>query len=92
MELKDEIKVTDKMGFVYTVTVKHWPVTGISIAYHDDRRIAQREYGRMLPPTSDNDREWEQWQERFREWADASISDLILDCVSHFNRALAEKI
>ncbi len=88
MEIKDEIKITDKLGFVYNVIIKHHPSKGMSIAFYDDMRIAHREYGRMMPPFGDDDREWEQWEERFREWADASITDLQYACTEHFNKAL----
>lgn len=83
--IKDEIKITDKHGFIYHVTIKHHPSIGVSLAYYDDRIIARREYGRMTPPMSDNDKEWEEWEERFREWADASITDLQIECKQYFD-------
>lgn len=85
LEIKDDITVRDKDGFVYNVTIKHHPATGVSIAYYNDARIASREYGRMLPPTSDDDKEWEEWEERFREWADGSITDLRIECKQYFD-------
>lgn len=85
MEIKDTVKIYDKWNFIYNVIIKHYPVTGISIAYYDDQIIASRQYGRMLPPISDNDREWEEWEERFIEWAEAAILDLQYDCTQHFN-------
>ncbi len=86
MEIKDEIKIIGKGGFVYYVTIKHYPLIGLSIAYLKDLRIASREYGRMLPPMSDDDKEWEEWEERFKGLGDAAISDLQLDCQEYFNR------
>jgi len=89
MELKDQIKVTDKMGFIYNVSITHLPGIGISIAYHNGTPIARREYGRMLPPMSDDDREWEEWEMRFREWADGPLVDLEHECKLYFDLALA---
>lgn len=86
MELVDNITITDKHGFIKKIVVKHNPTIGISIAYHDDNRIASREYGIMHPPMSDDDREWEQWEERFRERCDGIISDLNLECKMYFNQ------
>lgn len=85
-EIKADIKITDKHGFHYTVVVKHHPSVGVSIAYYDDRRIASREYNRMLPPIGDNDSEWEAYHERLNEWTDAAISDLSHACKNYFDQ------
>lgn len=85
-ELRDEIKVTDKRGFIYNVLIIHHPAAGISIAYYNGSPIARREYGRSLPPQSDDDREWEEWETRFREWIDGPLIDLEHDCKIHFDR------
>lgn len=82
-----ELKVTDKHGFVYRVDVKHWPETGISIAYYKGERIASSEYGRAgYPPIGDNDAEWEEWDELQAEWIDAATVDILAGCQEHFNR------
>lgn len=85
MEIKEEIKINDNLGFIYNITIKHHPVAGVSIAYYNDMRIASREYGRMMPPIGDNDKEWEEWEERFGEWTDAAISDLQIECKKYFD-------
>jgi len=86
MEYKDELKVEDKHGFIYEVVIKHFPQIGISTAYYNDDIIAQREYGRMLPPIGDDDREWEMFDERMEEWSADAITDLEPECKSYFNR------
>ncbi len=85
MEIKDEIQIIDSHGFRHLVVINHHPELGLSIAWHDRKRIASREYGRMMPPTSDTDKEWEEWEERFREFADGIISDLQLSCREYIN-------
>ena len=64
---KDDITIIDERGFHHTVTVKHHPDVGVSIAYYRELRISQREYGRHLPPRSDDDQEWEEYQMKFYE-------------------------
>lgn len=84
--LKADIVVEDSRGFRYTVQIEHTPQHGFSTAYYHGRIIAQCSYGRMLQPQSDDDREWEQWEESFQEWAGAAISDLTGFCKEHFDR------
>lgn len=89
MELIDKLKITDRLGFIHTAVIKHFPVIGLSIAYTErDERIASREYGRMIPPAGDDDREWEEWDGRFREWVDGAIADLTNECKSYFDKKL----
>lgn len=89
-QLKREIKITDKHGFHYNVIVKHDPNIGVSIAYHDDIRIASREYGRCCRPpvNSDDDQEWEEYEQRLHEFADEIESDLNSACTDYFNKQL----
>lgn len=88
MEFKDIITITDKLGFIYRVVIKHSPQFGFSTAFYEDDIIAQAEYGRMYPPTSDNDKEWEEFEEHFLEWSGAAITDLELMCKEYFNKKL----
>lgn len=87
--LQDFVTITDTYGFVHRVSFSHYPTIGLTIAYIGDVRIASREYGKMSQPTSDDDGEWEEWEERFREWTDEIISDLKLECELYFNRVTA---
>jgi len=85
-QLKRSIKITNNAGFYYQVVVEHSPNIGVSIAFHDDLRIASREYGRCCrPPTSDDDRDWEEYEEKLHELADEIETDLMTVCESHFN-------
>lgn len=84
-QLERKLKVYDRLGFHYEVTVKHDPWIGISIAYYDDDIIASREYGRSLcPPQSDDDREWEDYEQRLHELADEIETDLGPMCKEYF--------
>lgn len=62
----DELKIIDGHGFVYRVDVEHHPELGISFAVYKGSRVARFEYGRWLLPRTDDDREWEEFEERFR--------------------------
>ena len=83
---EEEIKIYDQKGFYYYVKVKHWPQLGVTSAHYDDRIIASREYGRILEPIDDDDRDWERYEELYAEWRDAAISDLTHECENHFNQ------
>lgn len=84
----DKITITDKKGFTWPVHIEHHPNLGVSIAFYDGSRITSREYGKMHSPAGDDDREWEEWEERFREWADAAIEDLKLACKEYFDKPM----
>lgn len=85
MELKNTIKVTDKHGFIYEVEVTHTPHHGFSTARYRGSIIASRSYGRMLPPQTDDDAEWEEWQTHFYEWVDGPDALLGIDCKTYFD-------
>lgn len=81
----EKIKVTDKHGFHYEVTLQHQPHHGFSSAVYGGSIIAQVELGRILSPTSDNDHEWEQYEERLSEWTDEIKVNIIPKCEEYFN-------
>lgn len=81
-QLKRQLKVYD-----FEVTVKHYPWIGVSIAYYNDEQIASREYGRSLcPPYSDDDKEWEVYEQKLHELADEIETDLEPMCKEYFIR------
>lgn len=84
---KDIVTVVCKHGFVYQVDVEHSPELGISIAYYKCQPISHFQYGRWLLPRSDDDREWEEFQERFFEGPGGdSLAHFELDCKPYFNK------
>lgn len=82
---KETIKILDKYGFVYEILIEHSPHFGFSTAYFNETIIGQVQLGRILQPTSDDDREWELYEERFSEWSDEIKSNLIPMCKAFFN-------
>lgn len=86
---KEDIKITDRMGFIYSVRIEHTPHHGFSTAYYEGRIIGQCELGRILEPFSDDDREWEMYEELFGEWRDSINSNLTLECKQYFNNQLS---
>ena len=81
----EEIKVVDKLGFIYRVNVIHNPDVGLSRAYYNEERIADRNSYAIREPFSDSDHDWEMYHERFSEWRDAAISDLQYSCKNYFD-------
>ena len=63
----DTLKVCDSKEFYYEVNVGHHSEVGVSIAYYKGLRISKFEYGRYIMPIGDDDHEWEEYEERFRE-------------------------
>lgn len=84
---KETVQIQDEKGFQYEVQIEHTPHFGFSTAYYYGAIIGQVELGRMLllEPQSDDDREWEQYEERFSEWMDDVKSNLIPIAQSYFN-------
>lgn len=85
---KETIKVEDRMGFIHSVLLEHNPHHGFTTAYDGTRIIAQCELGRILEPMSDDDREWELYEELFGEWSDSIKHNITIECIEHFNREL----
>lgn len=81
----DKVIIEDKRGFQYEVEVSHYPHHGFSSAKYRHAIIATRDYGKMHEPMSDNDHEWEMYEERLDEWAADAITDLTPMCQEHFN-------
>ncbi|SUJ18973.1 Uncharacterised protein [Sphingobacterium spiritivorum] len=83
----EKITISDRFDFRYEVTIEHKPHFGFSTALYDDEIIGQVELGRINEPMGDDDREWEQYQERFSEWTDEIKTNMIPICKSHFNKS-----
>lgn len=83
---KETIKVADSKDFVYEVDLEHSPHLGFTTAYYRGSIIGQCELGRILQPQSDDDREWEEYQERFAEWRDEILTNLKPTCKSYFDK------
>lgn len=91
IEDKEIITVHDRLGFHYEVTIDHSPQFGFSTAYYQGRIIGQVEFGgRLYKPMSDDDREWEEYQERYAEWRDEIKTQMHYVCAEHFNRELQQ--
>lgn len=83
---KESIKVYDNRQFVYEVTLEYKPHFGFSTAFYDGQIIADVELYRITQPMSDDDREWEMYEERFAEWTDEIKVNIIPKCENHFNQ------
>ena len=80
-QFKDSIKIIDNHGFYHEVRAEHHPELGLSIAYYRELRISQFQYGRFLLPNRDDDREWEEFQEKFYESVGSeALSFFELEC------------
>jgi len=84
--MREIINVTDKYGFIHHVNVNHSPAVGISIAYYDGNMIASVEYGNLHEPATDNDGEWERYEEELQAWKETAETNLIPKCEEYFNR------
>ena len=84
--MTETLKVYDDHGFYYEVTLDHKPHYGFSNALYQDQIIGQVELGRMYAPYfGDDDREWEQYEERLEEWKDEIKVNMKPLCEKYFN-------
>lgn len=83
---EETIKVPDVKGFVYEVLLRHSPHLGFSTAYYSQNIISQVELNKIHEPTSDNDAEWERYNELFSEWRDEAILNLTKGSQTYFNQ------
>lgn len=79
------VKVEDTMGFVYEVQVQHAHEFGFSTAFYKGRPIAQVVEYKITPPIGDDDREWEEHEERVSEFMDAADSDIMPALKEYFD-------
>jgi len=82
---KRKIRVRDSKGFHYEVTVDHAPHLGFSTAYYMGRVIAQVDEGKLSKPYSDDDREWEKYEESLVTYMEKAEIDIIPGCVKYFD-------
>lgn len=82
---KKDIVVSDRRDFRYEVEIKFFQHQGFAMAYYKGQPIADVTYSKLLPPASDNDAEWESYEERLMEWQSDAEIDLIPKCKEHFN-------
>lgn len=78
--------VQDSKGFVYEINIIHKPENGHSYAEHKGEQVAKMNYGQYILPQGDDDKEWEEFEERFYEGFGAEIEDrLVYDAKQHFD-------
>lgn len=82
---QEDVKVEDNRGFHYTVTLEHYPHHGYSMAKYEGRFIAQVDLYKIHEPQSDDDREWEYYEERFAEWRDEIIQNMQTKCIDYLS-------
>jgi hypothetical protein len=85
MKKEEKITVHDDKGFHYEVNLEHRPNLGFSSALYNGNIIGQVELGKIHEPLGDDDREWENYEERFAEWTDEIKTNIIPICENHFN-------
>ncbi len=85
IDKNEVLHIQDAYGFHYEVTIEHLPNFGYSNATHAGTIVAQVEKNKLHEPISDNDQEWERYDELFAEWKDAVISDMKRICTEYFN-------
>lgn len=86
MSDKEPIRVNDNRGFIYNVTIEYFPQYGFSQAITENGRIiGQVELNKLREPHSDDDREWEHYEEQLDYWRNEMKTNLIPICESHFN-------
>lgn len=81
----EQIRVSDKHGFIHDVTLEHKPHFGFSSAISGSEVIAQVENGKIHEPLSDDDLEWERYEELYGEWTDEVKTTIVLECENYFN-------
>lgn len=86
MNNQEILKVEDKNGFIYEVSLQHRPHLGYSSAFYKGNLIEVIQLGRILQPTGDDDREWEMYEERYSEWTDEIKVNIIPICKNYFNK------
>jgi hypothetical protein len=86
MNTKEEIKIANKRGFYYEVELHYKPHLGFTIAKYCDSIIGLVELNRLFEPSSDDDLEWECYNELFNEWCDEMKTNLIPICSDYFNK------
>lgn len=92
MEIQDKLKIVDLKGFHFEVTVSHRPAAGISVATYEGKLLASREYGRFSLPATDDDRDWEEFHERFHDFIGGPMSDLERTCSQYFNQVYSKSL
>jgi polyphosphate kinase 2 (PPK2 family) len=85
MDNKRIMKVYDSNEFYYEVYVTHSPSFGLSTANYLGRIISVVQHYKLAEPDSDNDAEWEEYDERFAEYMDEAESDLYPACKEYFD-------
>lgn len=83
---KEIVKIEDSLGFHYDVTFEYHNNLGFCNALYNDDLIDQCILNKCPEPYSDNDREWEMFEERFSAWKDEMKTNLIPACKEYFDK------
>lgn len=83
--LKETLRVYDSKKFHYDVTVNHAPHFGYSTAYYKGSIVATHDHQKLHTPDSDDDREWEMYEDSFAEWRDEVLSNIKQKATRYFD-------
>lgn len=86
MNHRDQLTVFDKNEFRYLLLIDHFPHLGFSNVSYNGDIIGQPSIGKLRTPVSDDDKQWEEWDERFSEWKDEIKVNAKRMGEEHFNK------
>ena len=84
--MREVINITDKYGFLYHVHISCQPHLGLCTAYYDGVVIATVEYAKHREPMTDDDKEWEMYEEQLQDWIQTALTDITPKCEEYFNK------
>lgn len=86
MKTHETITFYDNRGFRHIVRVEYSPHFGFSTVYHEGGGIiGQVQLNKIYQPASDNDSEWEAYEELFNDWVCEMDSNISSMCMEFFN-------
>lgn len=82
---KETMSIECSRGFQYSVDFEYHPRNGFTDAIYEGRPIGQCNLNKLTEPFSDDDREWEMYEDQFAQWKDATKLNLIPECIRYFD-------
>jgi len=74
---KKELQINDSKDFRYIFEAEYWPHLAVAHLMYEGSNIYSTTLNKLLEPHTDDDRDWEHYEERLSEWIDEADDRLI---------------
>ena len=83
--ISEIIDIKYAFGFFHEIEVKYFPTLGYVDAIFEGRNISSLSFNKLHPPFTEDEREWEKYEQDLEDWIMEVKPYIISECKNYFN-------